>query len=49
MFYEESHIGLNGRQRLHGVECRSSSSAKASDPPFLFRDDLLCLPYSTLD
>ena len=49
MFYEESHIGLKGRQHLHCGECRNSSSAKASDPPFLSRDDLLCLPYATLD
>ena len=33
---------------MHRVECRSSGSAKSSDPPFLFRDDLLCVPYATL-
>jgi hypothetical protein len=48
MFREQAQIGLKGRQHLYGVECRSSSSAKTSDPPFLFRNDLLCVPYATL-
>jgi hypothetical protein len=48
MFREQSQIGLKGRQRLHCVGRSSSGSAKPSDPPFLFRDDLLCLPYATL-
>lgn len=48
MLREQSEIGLKDRQRLHCIECRSSSSAKASDSSFLLRDDLLCVPYATL-
>jgi hypothetical protein len=48
MFREQSQIGLKGRQHLRRVECGRSSSAKAGDPSFLFRDDLLCVPYATL-
>jgi len=33
---------------LHGFECTGSGSAKAGDPPFLFRDDFLRIPYATL-
>jgi hypothetical protein len=48
MFREQSQIGLKGRQRLHRVEYGRSRSAKATDPLFLFRDDLLCVPYAAL-
>ena len=48
MFREQSQIGLKGRRRLYRVQRRSSGSAEASDTPFLFRDDLLCIPYATL-
>jgi hypothetical protein len=34
MFREQAQIGLKGRQHLHGVECRSSSSAKTSGSAF---------------
>jgi hypothetical protein len=33
---------------LHCVQRRGSDSTKAGDPPFLFRYDLLCVPYATL-
>jgi hypothetical protein len=48
MFREQSQIGLKGRQHLYRTERGGSDSSEASDPPFLFRDDLLCVPYATL-
>ena len=36
-------------QTLRRVECGRSGGAKAGDPSFLFRGDLLCVPYATLD
>jgi hypothetical protein len=48
MFREQPQIGLKSRQRLHGFECTGSGSTQAGDPPFLFRDDPLCVPYATL-
>jgi hypothetical protein len=48
MLHEQAQIGLKGCQRLHGVGRSGSGSAKPSDPPFLFRDDLLCVPHATL-
>ena len=48
MFREQSQVGLKGWQHFHRVERRGSGSAQASNPFFLFRDDLLCVPYATL-
>ena len=48
MFHEQSQIGLKGRQHLHCIGRRDSGSAEVGDPSFLFRDDLLCVPYPTL-
>jgi hypothetical protein len=48
MLHEKAQIGLKGCQRLHGAGRGSTGSAKPSDPPFLFRDGLLRVPYATL-